>query len=101
MIPKQLVFKIIKQKALDFSFLTVSDMQKYPVQEHYLREVQETLVVYEFVSGNKNFETQNYINLLTIKLKRKYNAYSVEYIGSKVEEKTLQNDTTNRNNNQQ
>ncbi|WP_435415054.1 hypothetical protein [Polaribacter aestuariivivens] len=85
---KTLVFQITKQKAIDFSFLTHQQMLKYPVYEHYLREVEQSLVVYQYKAGAK-FSEEEYIQLLQRKLKRKYNAYSVIYLGSKIEEITL------------
>lgn len=85
---KNLVFKVIKQKAIDFSFLSQDEMFKYPVFEHYLTEIQEILIVYKYKSGS-NLDEVNYIKLLEKKLKRKYNAYSVIFLGTKIEEITL------------
>lgn len=86
--PKNLVFKVIKQKSVDFSFLSQDEMFKYPVFEHYLTEIQESLVVYKYKAGS-NLDEKNYIKLLEKKLKRKYNAYAVLFLGSKIDETTL------------
>lgn len=86
--PKHLVFKVTTQKALDFSFLSENEMRKYPVFEHYLTEFQEVLVVYKYKASDK-LDVENYIKLLTVKLKRKYNAYSVVFLGSKIDDATL------------
>jgi hypothetical protein len=87
--PISFTFKVIKQKAIDFSFISRKEMLQYPIFEHYLREVQETLVVYEFIPG-ANFDKEKYKQLIMKKLKTKYNAYSVVFIGNKIKETTLQ-----------
>ena len=85
---KNLIFQITKQKELDFSFLTEKQMLLFPVHEHHLREVQQSLIVYEYNAGSK-FKEEEWIKILIKELKEKYNAYSVIFLGSKLPEPTL------------
>lgn len=86
--PINLNFKVLKQKAVDFTILTEKEMFKFPVHEHYLREVQEIYLVYQYIPGAK-FSKEEYIKLWLKKLKSKYKAYSVVYLGEIVDENKL------------
>lgn len=85
---KNLVFQITKQKAVSFSFITENEAKKYPVFEHYLTQVEQCLVVYKYLPGAQ-FSEEDYIKFLTKKLKTKYKAYSVIFLGSKLNEPVL------------
>ena len=75
---QHLLFKIVQQKPIDIS-LSDKQMLDFPVHEHYMVKVEETIIIYKF---NPTRYTMANIEALTEMLKnhfkRKYNAYSVE-----------------------
>jgi UDP-N-acetylglucosamine 2-epimerase len=87
---QNLVFQINKTKNLDFSILSEKEILQNPVFEHYLSEVQQCLVVYTYHPA-KNFNKSKFTEILIKGLKKKYNASSVVFLGSKIEEFSLSN----------
>jgi hypothetical protein len=82
------VFKIIQQKALDFSFLSEKDMLKFPIHKQFIREQQKIFVTHQYTSESK-FNHEGYKDLIIKKLKKAYNASSVVYVGEPINETIL------------
>lgn len=84
---KHITFEIIKQKAIPLNF-RLDTIKKYPIHEHYLTEYQKITVVYKY-KPQSNLNEEKYIEFLSKKLKKMYNAYSVIVAGSLVNEKKI------------
>lgn len=81
-IKMELKFKVITKKQVKFD-MSITEIQKYPVHEHYLYEYQEKIFVYDFNPTKKTLnDIENYKMYLCNYLKNLLNAKSVEILGN-------------------
>lgn len=82
------VFEVTVKTKTHIKYNSVDEMKLFPTHEEHLTEVQKRLIIYEFKPG-ANFNENDHVQFIQKKLKAKYNAHSVVYLGQKVEELTL------------
>lgn len=85
---KHYLFQITIQKETYLKYNSLLEMAKFPTHEEYFTEIEQKLLLYEYNPG-ATYDEKLHIEFLIKKLKAKYNAYSVVYLGQKVEELTL------------
>lgn len=85
---KHLVFQVTFRRKTELHYASIDEMRKFPVHEEHLTEVDQKLVLYEYNPGAP-FSEESLIEFLIKKLKVKYKAYSVIYLGKKIDELTL------------
>lgn len=73
----QLTFRIVTSNPLKLTFLSREDMISFPTFEMHCKEFHEKFITFYYRPA-KGFQTGRFTNLLIRKLKKKYNAVSVE-----------------------
>lgn len=73
---EHILFNIVQQKSVDLNF-SIKELRKFPTHSNYLVEASQLTVINKF-SPDKTLDKEKYIRFMIRKLKKKYNAYSVE-----------------------
>jgi len=74
---KTIIFNIVKRKKIPNNFLNLEFHRNYPCHFEQFNEAISILVFLEY-RPSKTLNEVEYINKLKAKLKKKYNAYSIE-----------------------
>ena len=73
---EHIIFNIVEQKTTKVDF-SLKEIRKFPTHSNFLVEVRQLTVINKF-SPDKTLDREEYIKFMTKKIKKQYNAYSVE-----------------------